>query len=275
MAEENLQEGSEIVVERTPDEQRAMEHGWVPKEEWSGNPDEWIPANVFNMRGEFFSRISKDKTKIAELTQTVDALVEHNKKIFDAAYKKAIDDLKREKKQALEEGDNQAVLDIDDKIEELREDTEKQKKELEERVQTARQQQSNPVFDSWHAHNSWYMQDSVATAYANEVASDINRAAQVAGVQPDYNKLLSEVGRKVRQKFPEKFGRTSTKTDPVEPGGETTTPTRSTNSRISGISRNDLTEAERRIMDTILKTTPKMTEKEYLEQYNTYAKRKG
>jgi hypothetical protein len=50
---------TETPVELSPDEQRAMEHGWRPKEEWEGDPEDWVSAREFNRRGELFARIAK------------------------------------------------------------------------------------------------------------------------------------------------------------------------------------------------------------------------
>jgi hypothetical protein len=38
-------------------EQRASSRGWVPKDEWDGDPEEWRPAKEFIDRGELFKKI--------------------------------------------------------------------------------------------------------------------------------------------------------------------------------------------------------------------------
>ena len=134
---ENKEVSTEEVVETrqyTDDETKAMDHGWVPKDQWKGPEEEWIPAKVFNMRGELFSRIAKDKQTISQMRESLDALVEHNKKIGEIAYKRALEDLKRDKRAALEEGDTGAVMRIDDEIEELRDTQTKEKEEFEKRI---------------------------------------------------------------------------------------------------------------------------------------------
>ena len=35
-------------------EQKARNMGWVPKEDWKGNPDNWVGADEFVKRGETF-----------------------------------------------------------------------------------------------------------------------------------------------------------------------------------------------------------------------------
>lgn len=257
----------------TEDESKAMDHGWVPKDQWKGPEDEWVPAKVFNIRGELFGRIAKDKHTISELRQSVDALVEHNKKLFDAGYKKALNDLKSEKREALEQGDTSAVMRIDDEIEELRENAEKEKREFEQRVQT--QRQAPPVeFMEWHENNSWYMNDGPMTAYADAIGKQLLQQTNASGKQVEWSKFYQEVGRKVRQKFPEKFEtrtRQTVRNDSVENGEDSA----GTKPRTNSFRESDLTEDQRRIMNTILKTTQGLTKKEYLEQMAQFEQRKN
>lgn len=267
----------EVVEERqySDDEIKAMDHGWVPKDQWKGPADEWVPAKVFNIRGELFGRIAQDKKTINELRQSVDALVDHSRKSYDAGYKKALDELKRDKRAALDAGDTSAVMQIDDEIDELREQHETQKKEFEQRVTAQAAVNNVPVeFEVWRADNTWYQSDPTLTVYADQIGQDLYRQAYASGRPVEWAKLYSEVGRKVRQKFPEKFEtrtRQSVKGGDVVDSGEGVTATRPST---SGLRESDLSEDERRIMNNILKTTD-MTKKEYLDQMAKYSARKS
>lgn len=269
-------DNEEVVEERhySDDETKAMDHGWVPKDQWKGPEDEWVSAKVFNMRGEFFNRIAKDKQTISELKQSVDALVEHNKNLFDAGYKKALNDLKSEKRAALEAGETEAVMRIDDEIEELRENAVKQKQEFEAKVR-AQAQATPPVeFEQWHADNQWYQKDGPMTAYANAIGEELAIQTRNAGKSIDWPKFYQEVGRKVRQKFPEKFeSRSRSRAGDTVDTGEDRTANKPNNSG-STIKESELSDDERRIMTNILKTT-KMTKKEYLEQMSLFDQRKN
>ena len=274
MSEEQVVDTEVVERELSVDEQKAMQHGWVPKEQWDGNPEEWIPAKVFNMRGDFFSRIAKDKKEISELRQTVDHLVDPSRKAYDAGYKQGLAELRAERREALEAGDVERVEQLEDKIDEFKEEHAAKKQEFEQKV-TKQQAQENPVFDTWHVENDWYMADATLTTYANEVASEVAGKAQASGVQVDYPKLLQEITRKVKQKFPERFGRTKVVEKPsaVE-GGSNSADDKSTSKRSAKFSEADLSDQDKRIMETVLKTT-KLTKEEYLEQVGAYAKRKG
>lgn len=269
---ENQEEGS--VPEQSTDELRARQHGWVPKSEWEGDVDEWVPAKVFNLKGELFGRIAKDKSKITELETAVTGLVEQVKKAHDAGYARALDELKAKKRDALDEGDTSAVLEIDDQIDSLKEEHKKTKEEMAAKVSP--KTQSNPEFDMWHVDNEWYLTDQSTTAYANELVMEMNRNAQVSGTQLNYSKMLNEISRKVRQKFPEKFGgmRKATKQEPVDSGSERNAERVNKSTTKFKDVEAGLTEQELSIMKTVMKSTG-MTKEKYLEQVSQYQSRKG
>lgn len=256
------------------DEERASQHGWVPKDQWQGDPEEWIPARVFNMRGDLFGRIAKDKKEISELRQTVGYLVEERQSAFDTGYKQGLAELRAQRREALEAGDVEKVEQLEDRIDEFKKEHTAKKQEFEQKT-AQKQQQENPVFDAWHVDNDWYTTNPTLTTYANEVASEMASQAQAKGVQVDYPKLLQEITRKVKQKFPEKFGRTQveTKQQSAVDGGSDSAEDKPSK-RSSKFSEADLSDQERSIMNTVLKTT-ELTKEQYLEQVAAYAKRKG
>lgn len=251
------------VKEFSPDEQRALDNGWVPKEEWDGNPDDWVPAKVFNMRGEFFSRIARDKREIQELKESMNALVEHNKKLYQAGYEEGLRRLKAEKRQALEEGDTEAVLEIDDKIDDLQKTHETEKRNFEAAVQK-RAPQLDPAVVQWIADNPWYEEDPVLRSVADAIATDIFQAAQRVGKQVAVADITREVGKQVRERFPDKFPKGRRTPDPVENGSSRDTKG-TPKGKMSEIEAG-MTDVERTIMKNIIRDT-NMTKEKYLEQY--------
>lgn len=258
----------------TDDEIRAMQHGWTPRDQWQGPEDEWINAKTFNMRGDLFGRIAKDKREISELKHVVSELAGRVRETYDDGFKAGLAQLKDARKQAIVEGDTEKIFEIDEKIDDLREKHATEKAKFDQRIVAPQQrQQANPVFDDWHSQNDWYMNDRAATEYANELTISIANRAQAAGTQVDYPKLLQEVTRKVKQKFPEKFGGRlqDTRPDPVDSGSSSGD---NTPREPRGGSEKDMTDQERRIMDGILKSTG-MSKKDYLAERDKFVKRKG
>lgn len=261
--DEKQAEKKEEVVEPTPDETKAMSLGWKPKDQWEGDPEEWIPAKQFNKNGELFGRINSYKNKITHLEKSVDALVKHNEKVFDAGYKAAEASLKAERRVALQEGNHEVVDQIEEKLEELKTEHTKQKTDFVQEVKSTAPAQ-HPSWEPWVNQNTWYGQDRAMRGYADGVAQDIVQEAKEAGHTIDFDKLLTEVGRKTQEKFPEKFGRsgmstnTTIKDDSREGGGG------SRKAKKDDV-ESQMTSAEKEMMEVILRSGVK--KEKYLEDY--------
>ena len=122
--EDVVVEKEEIVEEEYSEEElKAMEHGWAPKEEWKGDPEDWVSARTFNQKGELFGKIrslERDRDHMKqEFTQATAAMVDMLKKAKETEYKRAKAELKKQKREAIEEGESAVAMDIDDQIEEL------------------------------------------------------------------------------------------------------------------------------------------------------------
>jgi len=210
---ENLdleKEGNDEIT-ASPVEEKAMASGWRPEDEWNGNADEWVDAKTFNRNGEFMTRIQKQSKELSsnrdELDQLKSAMKElgdHNKKIAEQEYKKAINALKKEKLVALEDEDHRAAEEIADKIDELK-----------EAKQEAKESESAPVMDtppadiapapeftSWATENSWYHGDVALRGAADSLGEDYankNPGAPLVDV-------LNHVTKIIKEEFPHKFG---------------------------------------------------------------------
>ena len=132
------------------------------------------------------------KGQLNNLQVSIDALKEHNERVYqaDLAAKQAeIESLRKEKRAAVELADADKVDEIDSKIDSI-------KKNL---SQPAPQSQPsvNPAFDSWVKDNQWYLTDNQMAQYADTVAQ------QYIGAPPE--RIYSLVRSKVAEVFPEKF----------------------------------------------------------------------
>lgn len=254
MADEN--QVPENVPENTPKEysaveQRAMDQGWVPQEEWAGDPDDWRPAKEFVDRGELFRKIDDLKNENKRIRQGVEEFKKHHERVREVAYEQALADLKAQKKQALESGDADAVIQIDDKIAETREEKAKAAKE----VPVAPQPQGpNPDFVRWEARNNWYKTDRAMKVLADDIARDM-----VGRGEQDVTRILTEVDKQVRKEFPHKFENPKRNAPgSVEAG----------TNKGGRASKDDfvLTDDERRIMNRIV-ATGAITKDKWIEEY--------
>ena len=226
-------------------EQQAMEQGWVPQDEWEGDPDQWRPAKEFLDRGELFKKIEDQNRTIKEFKRALDDLKGHHAKTRETEYARAIQALKAQKIAALEDGDAAAVVKLDDQIDLVKDEQSK----LKQAAFQPQQEQLNPEFVNWVDKNKWYETSQPMRAYADALGRDL----AYKGLAP--GEVLKEVERQVRDEFPQKFRNANRD----KPGAVES----STNKGVKGNNDVSLSDDERRVMQRFVRTGV-MTEKEYM-----------
>lgn len=269
MAEENQQNaGTMIPGEVTPGEQteqlekggeqsssstiedRAREQGWKPKEEFEGDASKWVSAETFVAKGELIDRIEQLGKKLKDSDKTIAMLKEHHTKVKETEFKRAVEFLKQQKKQAYENGDVDKIIEIDDKIAEVR-DTQKAQK-AQDTVDAS--PEAHPAFQSWVSENKWYESDSEMRADADAFGEAFARNNQDKTPQ----EVLEYVAKKIKKAYPEKF---------VNPNRSKPTGVESGSGNRQGSSRDSftLTEEETRVMNTFARNGI-MEKDEYIKQ---------
>jgi hypothetical protein len=192
-------------------EEEARVFGWVPQEEFKGNPDDWRDAETFLARGkEINGFLRKDLTKLqreiekrdqrlAEIQQTIEEFSKYHAETEKRAVEKAIERLKADKKAAIAAGDGELVIEIEDQMEELK--TIKNKPAPQPKQETKEEGVSEEVFTSWVEENEWYRKDKALQAAANGMA-DLVRADHPTLVGKPF---LDKVKEYTKDAFPEKF----------------------------------------------------------------------
>ncbi len=249
-AVENIEEQGAGQTEVTPSvskyDAEARTQGWVPKEEWDGDPDDWTDSREFVKRGELFHKISNQSGELKELRKAMQGLVEHHNKVKDTEFKRALDYLKTEKKKALEDGNADQLIAVDDAIEQLKDEQSKAKT-------TSTQQEAKgptPVFVDWVKQNAWYASDQDMRAFADDIGVGYyNRNPGVS--EGDLYKVVKE---RVMKAFPEKFKGQGTKNQSVE-GTSNAAPKKSSTFK--------LTEEEERVCKTFVRTGA-LTREQYI-----------
>lgn len=199
--EEIVPEVVEEVVEPQPsaEEQRAMSDGWMPVDKWvaAGNSEkDHRSAREFNDRGELLRKISEQNRYIQRVNQGVDSLKVHHARVFEAAHRKAMEDLKKQHTAAVEDG----KIDVADRIVDQIAD---EKAKFASQVTAAQVQAQQPAGPSpelldWKSRNRWYDEDEDMRTFADAVG--FKYAAQLQGqVTPE--EILAHVEKKVRDKF--------------------------------------------------------------------------
>jgi hypothetical protein len=259
MADENkvVEPKVETVAEGTPTEpvqltaieQRANEQGWVPLDEWAGDPDDWRPAKEFMDRAPLYKKIDVQNREIKELRRTMEEFGRHHNKLRETEYKRALADLKDRKKTALAEGDADAVVEIDEALAEAR------RMPVTPVTVPQGQAEENVVFQSWVVKNGWYENQPAMKAYADTYGKKLH---QQGGMSP--TELLRAVETEVKREFAHKFNNPLRDKPGAVDGGS---PSAKSTSRGDKFVLND---EERRAMQRFVKQIPGMTEDKYIAE---------
>lgn len=103
-------------------EEQALARGWKPKDQWQGEEDDFVDAKEFLRGGELRDHIHKINRKLKDLQGALDHSLERNQKLHEISYKKAMDDLLAQQRQATQSGNVNAVSQLTDQIVQLKEE---------------------------------------------------------------------------------------------------------------------------------------------------------
>lgn len=248
---EEVVEKTEESIEVNPVEERASELGWMPKEAWieaGKNAGSWRSAELFVELEPLFGKIDSLKKEIRNHKQTTEVLKKHYEQVRATEYKRALDDLKAQKRVALEEGDAEAVVAIDDEIATTRSQADAASRQ----VIQQQAQEIHPDFAEWVDNNSWYATDKEMQAFADSIGQAY---ALSRGKTVEPSAVLKHVEKKVKQAFPEKFKNVNqSRPSPVEKS----TPTKKAEPTF------ELNDDERRVMNKLVKQGV-LTEEQYIK----------
>lgn len=179
---EEQQAQQEEQQERQPSEleQRALRMGWQPKDDFKGDPSKWIDAESFVGRTErelpiaigtiknLERRLADSERKQAETLETIKSFSEHYKAKEQRAYERAIKDLQREQRAAVEVGDTAKFDSVQAEIN----DVIKEAKEHANTASRPAQPNNQPSGDflAWRERNPWYGTDADMTRIADDVS---------------------------------------------------------------------------------------------------------
>ena len=170
-------------------EKEARVQNWVPQEEFKGNQDDWISAKDFVERGKQINPILRannerllrelDKTKqqMAEFKTTAEEFKKFQKDSYTrdvAALETQISELREEKKQAISAGDGEKTIQIEDKIDALKEEKAAAKQEQKEEKATPTTTATDPDLARWVEDNRWYAKDTSMASVANSEAERVH-----------------------------------------------------------------------------------------------------
>jgi len=234
-------------------EERARTMGWFPEDEWDEEraertgmkkPAKFLSAEDFITKvegelpilrqtnralGDKVTRLEKEVTetstslqgKIDDLSLLVEDMHRSNREIGKRAYEKGLREAQAIKKQAIEEGDHDAVDKADQTIADL-EAVKPSDEDPPARASDDRPPQNGsdrtprlePEMQSWINANPWFMRDATLNAFVIEEHGILMQ--ERPGV-PEHE-LLDEVKQKAIDTFPRKFGKNPRRSAPASVG---------------------------------------------------------
>jgi hypothetical protein len=268
MADENQEVVQDQVEQDAPQlseiEQDAYKEGWRPEAEFGGDKSKWIPADEFMRRKPLFSKIDELKSEnyhtrkeLQEVKKTLGQLATHHKQVREVEYQRALKELQVARRDAMEDRDHDAVIALEDKIDQVKE----QKKEFEQELKQDQQAQAQPTpeYVEWIKSNEWYLQDQEMHGDADGFAlSFIQKKPQATP-----SEVYAHVSQRIKKAYPEKFGGTQPvsstpkQPSPVDSGRQSATPVKK--------EKFTLTQMEEDICRNLVKNNV-MTRDEYIAE---------
>ena len=230
----------------------ARELGWNDK--FDGDPSEYVDAATYIRRSKDIneakrSQISGLKKQLKEINNVVSELKTHNERVYKAEVKRLtqeLDELKAQRRSAIEDGDV-------DRVEKI----EKQMAETHDLVTEAKptaDKVSDSSWNDWVDANPWYKEDDEMRVFADKAGLEYEGLP--------FDKILKLVLKDTKAEFPERFGAKAKTTEkktaisPVESGSRRVS---------SGKSKteSDLSPAQRSVMNQFVRQGV-MTKAEYI-----------
>ena len=201
-AQEDIQE--EVSHETPSVEALASDMGWVPKDDYRGDPDRWVSADVF-----IKNTLGIQKTyqrKVESLEGKLDQLVSQQSHTMMQALKEQKARLQKEFEEAVEAGDKAAAKRATEGLNDL----ERQAPDTEQQRMIA---QWKPHADAFAQRNSGALQDKLAQIEATKMITSMAEA----GVSPE--ETYERVEIELRKKYPEHY-QNQNRTRPAKVEGE-------------------------------------------------------
>ena len=248
---------AEVTTELSPVEQQALEQGWVPQDQWEGDPEQWRPAKEFVDRGELYKSIHTTKRELKQTQAALTTMQRHHQMVFEKAYNKALADLRQERRLAMREQDFDRVEAVEDKIQELNTERQQEAAQIAATQAVINAPTINPQFQSFLDKNPWYAEDTELRAEADALG-----AGYMSRPDADRNKLLEHVEEKIKKLHPEKFGMQRKVAAPSAVAAVDRTGKKPTKGVVS---MSDVPEEMRSVIRNFVETTG-MSEQDYIKE---------
>lgn len=234
-------------------EQAARTGGWVPKDEWKGDPDKWVDAAGFVLKAaEILPHVTKElkevRAEVKATKRTLADFADHHSKTEQRAYQRALSDIQARIDQAAAMGDVQGVREGTDELVELR-------KEAETKPPAKEPEGDHPEFAAFKDDNAWYGKDKALSAAFDALCKDVFEDGYTTPKSG-----LKEALSRLRSEFPQKFENPARRqAAPVEGAGAPP--------RKAGKGYADLPPDAKAMCDDFVKRIPGFKREQYIKDF--------
>ena len=188
-----------VVPETNPLVEKAMQMGWKPEAEWEGDPEDWVDAKEFIGRQKIYDRLSDANKRVKMVEKTLNEFKTHHENVAKTEYERALKTLKLERIKALEAGDSETLMEVEDRIDDV-------KDKIREAKQAPKTAEPDPefqrVYADWSAKNTWYATDPGLRKEADILGYAY---VQMNGPGDSPEVVLKYIEKEIRQRHPNKF----------------------------------------------------------------------
>jgi hypothetical protein len=254
----------------TTAETKARRLGWVPKEEFRGDPDKHRSAEEFLRRGEeilpilqrdnkrLHENFGKVEKELKETRETLQSFAEFTQKNAEREYKKSLRELEARLDAAIETADVTQARQLRKEIAEL-DGGPPAPKPKPEPVGEPDKPAVDPEVASWIEQNDWFNKSASLRTYAVEEFGELEK--RYPG--KSQTELLAEVKQRTVDRFPDKFGINPKR----ENAAAVASPSAEGARRKAGKTYDDLPSEAKKACDKYVRTIPNYTRDKYVKDY--------
>tara|TARA_R100001594_G_scaffold68836_1_gene103185 strand:+ start:1288 stop:2217 length:930 start_codon:yes stop_codon:yes gene_type:complete len=203
--------------DKDPIDEAARAQGWVPQDEWDGDPTQWRDAQVFLERGEYFKTMGTQRKQIDKLNAMVEKMANIQAATREDERQKVLRELSDKKATAMEEGEFNKVVDIDNEMSKIRSEPAMSVPNV--AAQTEEKYTSDKIAE-YIDNNSWYRTNADMRQYADSIAVGFRTSNPNATIDD----VLQYTDNEIKVRYPEVFGKQVPSASPVASTGRTTKP---------------------------------------------------
>jgi len=185
-------------------EQKALDMGWRPKEEWKGPDDEWTNPKDYVKFGEVMQANRNLHSKIDHMQQQFDDRIKNLQTFHQQSLNAQIDKLKAERDHAASEADMESYKRANDQIDKLM-DSPRAQPQQPNQQDMMNNIVNHPTTQDFIIKNPWIQGQSAKAVYGQKIFSDwlqTNMNNPNAILEDGLKTVLESVNREFPQKNP-------------------------------------------------------------------------